>query len=293
MRPILLPLAARIRRLALRQRGIRSRRVATPLARLHVYDAQGSGEELPTTVLLHGLGSAATAFGPLLEQLRPAARRIVAPDYPGHGFSDGGAVRLTPQALFESVAAALDALVAEPAIFVGHSLGGAVALHYALARPGRVRALVLVSPGGARATDEEWRNIRRAFDVASTADALALLRRLYHRPHWFLPLVARELPATLRRRAVRDLLETVGGDHSLAPHALSSLQMPILLLWGKSDRLLPETHFEYFAQHLPRHAVIERPDGFGHCPHLDTPDALARRIVEFARSAGVRQVRAA
>ncbi|HZU85406.1 MAG TPA: alpha/beta fold hydrolase [Polyangiaceae bacterium] len=284
MKPLLLPVAEQIGRIALRRRGVASRRVSTPRGVIHVYDARGSGD-LPTVVLLHGLGSAATFFGPLIEQLRPDVRRVVAPDYPGHGFSEAGAAPLTPASLFEAVVCALDALVREPIILVGTSLGGAVALHYALARPGQVRALVLVSPAGARASEEEWREIKRAFDVASRADGRAFLQRLYERPPWFLPLVAHEISSTLGRPAVRELLEAANNDHLPPPEELGALAMPVLLVWGKAERLLPESHFEYFARHLPKHAVIERPAGFGHCPHVDAPAELARRIVAFARAA--------
>lgn len=292
MKPLLVPLAAQVGRLALRRKGVLSRSVATAFGPLHAYDAHGWGD-LPTTVLLHGLGSAATPFGALLERLRRDTRRVVAPDYPGHGFSKNLGRRLTPDALFESVGAALDSLLDEPAIVVGHSLGGAVALHYALARPDRVRSLVLVSPAGARASEEEWRSIKGAFDVVSASEARALLERLYHRQPWFLPLLARDLPAMFQRRAVRDLLETANNEHAASPDALGSLSMPVLLLWGKSERLLPQTHFEYFVRHLPGHAVVEQPDRFGHCPHLEEPAALAGRIVQFARSNRLSRSRAA
>lgn len=281
-------MAERLGRLALRKQGISNRRVVTPFGAVHTYDARGLGE-LPTTVLLHGLGSAATPFGRVLAHLRQNVRRIVAPDYPGHGFSaEHGHGPLTPDRLFESVSAALDHTIDEPAILVGNSLGGAVALRYAIDRPDRVRALVLVSPAGARSTEEEWRALRAAFDIKSRADAHAFLQRLYHEPPWFLPLVAHEIHATIHRRAVRDLLATASNDHAPPPDALTSLRMPVLLVWGKSERLLPHTHFEYFARHLPDHAVIERPDGFGHCPHFDAPAALAQRIVRFARAAQAR-----
>jgi len=284
MPPVLLPLAEHLGRLVLRRRGFASRRVSTPHGPVHAYEAPGSGG-LPPAVLLHGLGSAATPFAPVLDRLRRDVRRVVAPDFPGHGFSPAASVRLTPGALLESVTAAIDALVDEPAIVVGHSLGGAVALHYALARPDRVHSLVLVSPAGARSTDQEWRALREAFDVGSRAEALALLDRLYHRTPWFAPLLAHELPASFERPAVRDLLASASNEDAPAPDALRALPMSILLLWGQSERLLPETHFEYFATSLPAHAVIERPVGFGHCPHADAPDALAARIAAFARGA--------
>lgn len=280
-----MPFAERVGRLALRARGIESRRVPTQHGHLHAYDARGRGI-LPTTVLLHGIGSAATPFGPVLARLHRKMRRVVAPEYPGHGFSDPASTRLTPEVLIESVSSALNALVDEPAIVVGNSLGGALALHHACAHPEKVRALVLVSPAGAHASEDEWRVIKSRFDIGSRVEARAFLERLYHRPPWFIPLVAGELPASIRRREVRDILESASNEHAVTPEALSSLRMPILLVWGRSERLFPDTHFEYFARHLPKHAVIERPEGFGHCPHFDDPAALAARVVAFARSLG-------
>jgi pimeloyl-ACP methyl ester carboxylesterase len=217
----------------------------------------------------------------VLDRLRRHVRRVVAPDFPGHGFSPEPHVRLTPEAVVASVTAAIDALVAEPAILVGNSLGGAVALQYALARPDRVHALVLVSPAGARATDQEWRALRETFNLRSRVEALAFLQRLYHRTPWFAPLVAHELPASFNRRAVRELLASASNEALPSPDALRGLRMPILLVWGRSERLLPETHLEYFTASLPEHAVIDRPQGVGHCPHADAPEELARCIAEF------------
>ncbi len=283
MRPVLIPMAERLGRYALRRRGVRTRWLPTPLGRLHAYDAPGTGS-LPTTVLLHGMGSNATPFGRVLARLAPHVRRIVAPDYPGHGFSPPPSASLTPEALLDAVSHALDHVLDEPAVVVGNSLGGALALHYAIARPERVRALVLVSPAGAHATDAEWRALREAFAFGSRSDALAFLQRVYHRTPLFAHLVAHEVAASVGRRAVRDLFATASNDHAPSPDGLASLAMPVLLVWGRSERLLPDSHLRYFARHLPGHAVVERPEGFGHCPHVDAPAALARRIVEFART---------
>ncbi|MEO8799702.1 MAG: alpha/beta fold hydrolase [Polyangiaceae bacterium] len=246
-----------------------------------MYDIAGRGE-LPTTVLLHGLGSSATAFAPFARRLRSYVGRIVAPDYPGHGFS-GEHAALTPERLFESVEQALEKLVDEPAILVGNSLGGAVALHLAIAHPERVRALVLVSPAGAPSSAEEWEALRSTFALENRADARAFIDRLYHRPPWLTHLVAHELPHLMQRRAVKDLLRGGANEHFASPDQLRALKMPVLLLWGESERLLPDSHLAYFRRHLPSHALIERPRGFGHCPHLDAPAALASRIAAFAK----------
>jgi pimeloyl-ACP methyl ester carboxylesterase len=282
MRPVLIPLAERLGRYALRRRGVRTRWMPTPLGRVHVYDTPGRGP-LPTTVLLHGISSSATPFGPVLARLRRHVRRVVAPDYPGHGFTPPPAGKLTPEALLDAMTGVLDALLDEPAILVGNSLGGALAVHYAIARPERVRALVLVSPAGAPSTDAEWSALRGAFDFDSRAGGLAFLGRVYHRTPLVARLVAHELPASVGRRVVQDLFAGASNELAPTPEALAALPMPVLLVWGRSERLLPDSHLDYYARHLPTRTVVERPYGFGHCPHVDQPQAVAERIVSFAR----------
>src|SRR5690349_4225165 len=189
MKSRLLPLVERAGRFALNRRGFASRTVHTPLATLHAYEASGSGQ-LPTTTVLHGIGSGATAFGTALARIRPHVRRIVAPDLPGHGFSGAPTRTLTPDALFDSLSAALDQLVDEPMILVGNSLGGALGIRYAVEHPDRVLALVLTSPAGARIPDDEWRALVRAFRIESSAQARQLLLHLYHRAPWWVPAIA-------------------------------------------------------------------------------------------------------
>lgn len=280
---VLLPALERIGRRVLRRQGFKSAHVQTPNGRLHVYDAAGFGP-LPPVVVLHGLAATATPFGPTLGLLRKHVRRVVALDLPGHGFSEHGSGPLTPERLIETVGAALDKTIDEPAILVGNSLGGALALHYAAERAARVHSLVLVSPGGAQSSEEEWRELKTTFDVRSKVEGRAFLDRLYHSPPWFTPLLARLVPTTFQSRAVRDIISAVGNDTLPKPDAIGALPMPVLLLWGQSERIFPPTHFEYFVRHLPSHAVVERPEGFGHCPHLESPRVLARRIIAFAQS---------
>jgi pimeloyl-ACP methyl ester carboxylesterase len=282
MRPLLIPLTERLGRYALRRRGVRTRWMPTPLGRVHVYDAPGQGT-LPTTVLLHGISSSATPFGPVLARLARHVRRVVAPDYPGHGFTPAPAGTLTPEGLLGAMTGVLDALIDEPAIVVGNSLGGLLALHYAIARPERVRALVLMSPGGAPSTDAEWSALKGAFDFDSRAGGLAFLARVYHRTPLIAHLVAHELSASTGRRVVRDLLDAATNEHAPTPEALAALPMPVLLVWGQSERLLPDSHLDYYARHLPQRTVVERPEGYGHCAHVDQPGRVAARIVSFAR----------
>src|SRR5215472_6877286 len=121
-----LPVIERLTDAALRHRGFANRRVPTSIGELHAYDAQGGGE-LPTMVVLHGIGSSSMAFGRLLLHLQRHARRVVALDLPGHGWSGDPQATLTPRALFDAVDEALDAVVPEPFLLFGNSLGGALA----------------------------------------------------------------------------------------------------------------------------------------------------------------------
>ena len=57
--------------------------------------------------------------------------------------------------------------------------------------------------------------------------------------------------------------------------------MPLLFLWGRSEKLLPASALRYFRAHLPAHAVIEEPVGFGHTPQLEVPGRLAERVLAF------------
>jgi pimeloyl-ACP methyl ester carboxylesterase len=148
-----------------------------------------------------------------------------------------------------------------------------------------VRALVLLSPAGSHSSDAEWERIRSIFTIGSRADARAFFARVYHDPPRVLTtLLSYELPRALRRSAIRDILATATNEHAPTPEALRSLTMPILFLWGRSERLFGDEQLRWFHAHLPSHAVIEEPEGFGHCPHLDAPAELASRIVRFARS---------
>jgi len=277
---MLLPLLERGVRRGLRRSGVATTFLSTPLGRLHVYDAPGTGRG--TIVLLHGISATSAGFAPLIGRLRREAARVIAVDLPGHGFSDATRAQLTPERLFDTMTAAIDELArGERVTVVGNSLGGAVATRYALRRPAAVETLILLSPGGAAVSDVEWEALKGAFQIRSRREALAFMARVQDRPPLLSRLIAHELVHTTKRPAVRDLLATTTPDHAVPAAELHALPMPILLWWGRSERLLPASQLAWWRAHLPPHAVIEEPDGIGHCPHLDDPARVAARIAAF------------
>lgn len=262
--------------------GFKSRFVRTTHGEVHLYEALGHGP-LPTIVVQHGVAASGAPFGRVMQELRRSARRVVAPELLGHGSSSIPDKPLRPEMLSESTREVLREVLDEPAIVFGNSLGGGIALRYAMEEPDNVRALVVCSPAGAQSSHESLEELRRVFALRSHAEALSFLDRLYHKTPWYAPLLSPTVRTLVNRPHIRQFLADVRPEDAFLPEELKKLTMPILLLWGQSDNLLPREHLAYFQAHLPRHARIEEPDDFGHSPQLERPRALARRIASFGR----------
>ena len=278
-----------VERLVLRQlvwRGARSHFVQVRDSRLHVLDVVGRGRMAPLATI-HGFSAAAaTQYGTfILKYLRPHFSRIVAPDLPGHGASGIPLEGLTSDTLVEGVTEALSAVLDRPAFLFATSLGGAVAVRYAVRHPQRVAGLILCSPAGAPCDDAQLRALRQSFRVQSHSQALAFVDRLFPAPHPMRHLYAFGIRHQFGRRHLADLLMALGPETFLTPTELGSLSMPILLLWGGAERVLPRQHLDYFRRHLPPHARIECPPDYGHAPFLDRAPDVARRIISFAARA--------
>ena len=285
MSPFFLPALEGLGRRALAGRGFVSRMVCAGAEKAHAYDAKGRGTLAPV-VILHGIGASATSFMPVASGLLNESKRVILLELPGHGSSPDLAVRpLTPRAIFRAVTHALDALLDEPHVVVGNSLGGAVAIAHALARPRQVRGLFLLSPAGAAFPQEDVENVISTFRMTDRAGGNRFLDKLYHRTPLYERALAHELPGWMARDAVRELLEHA---HEIAftPEELASIVPPTVLSWGRSERLLPRSAFDFLKEHLPAHTKVEEPDDVGHCPQLDDPRALGRRLRAFLRETG-------
>jgi pimeloyl-ACP methyl ester carboxylesterase len=263
--------------------GYRSRFIATRDARVRVLERAGKGD-LPTVVVLHGLGSQGLDQLPLLQRLVPHVRRIVAPDFPGHGASEAPRDERDREAYLAALFDALDATLEEPAIVFGNSLGGFAAIRYAAERPARVRGLFLASPAGAPSTPDEFERMMGALRLETHADALRFLALVLHDEP---KLLKHPLAWHLRRRfgtsPVRALVDSMREGQSLMPEHLRAVTAPVHLVWGRGERLLPEGHLEFFRAHLTT-AHVEQPPGFGHSPQLDDVAETTAWVLAFARS---------
>jgi pimeloyl-ACP methyl ester carboxylesterase len=267
---------------SMRLRGYASRRLHTSVGVLHVLDAEGSGE-LPPVVILHGLSAAGQYYENLMRRVRPHVRRVIAPDMPGHGYSELPAEGLNHDTLGAGLQEGLDQVLARPAVVFGNSLGAAAAVRYASERPSRVLGLVLAAPGGAPMEEEELERFVEGFMLHDHDKALEFVDRLFHRPHPMRHLLAWGVRQQFGRTGIEDLLRSIRPEDLLTPGELESLRMPVQVLWGEADRVLRPEHRRFFEEHLPAHAEIHRLAEYGHVPHMSHPDCLAERLLDFVR----------
>lgn len=274
--------AERITRRVLLSRGYASSQVPTPVGRVHYVVSKGGGV-LPPHVMLHGFAASAVQLAPVLRHFRPSVQRLIAVDLPGHGFSEVPRGILDPQVLLDGIFAALDDLIREPVVLFGNSMGGFIALRYALHAPHNVKKLALISPGGAAMDQQTLDDLRRVFRVKNHQDALAFVDRLMGSRSRLRHLFALSVRRRLSREDLLAVLDAIRPDELLTPTDLASLSMPTLCVWGQQDDILPRSNLDFFRTHLPASARLIEPDRFGHSPYLEAPRALANMVLDFVR----------
>jgi len=273
--------------------GVASRHVEVQGAQVHYYEAPGH-QPFPPTLLVHGFGDTANTWYQTLVPLAKSLGRVLALDFPGVGFSTlpRGRDFLRLAELESVIEEFARKVIGEPALVVGHSLGGALTLHMAAhqhekraSEPPLWAADVAISPAGARLTPEQWEELRAIFEVPDRAAAHELLERNFNSSPWPLRLVENDVRAVFRSPPVRKLLQSIEANDFLSPEELAHIQIPTLILWGTEERVLPATLVEYYRQNLPPQATLEVMKGWPHASQMDKPEEVVARIVAFAKQA--------
>ena len=256
------------------------------------YEEQGDG---PPILLIPPAGSTASTWGTLAGDLAGAGR-VIAYDRRGYTRSGGEVVRSAAEHALDA-AAVLDALDARPAVVVGTSAGGTIALDLAVRRPDLVRAVVvheaawraLRHPDGsglrtlARMQWLAWRG--RYPDAAET-----LLRWVYSYRDggsaWdAFPEQWRQTARENGRSVVADLKSSMGG-HPRA-HDLATITAPVVCTYGSRSRSYMRPLTRSLAHAIPT-ATVREIDGTAHAVPFDAPGNFAQVIVEAMRSSQVR-----
>jgi pyruvate dehydrogenase E2 component (dihydrolipoamide acetyltransferase) len=244
-----------------------------------------AGEGRPL-VLIHGFGGELNGWRPLVASLQPN-RPVLAIDLPGHGASPAlaapsltGLAETMAEALAEEQLGAID--------LIAHSLGAAVATELADTAPLDIRSLFLMAPAGlgpeingdflagfCRARSEEslgpWLRLL-------VADAAALTTA-------FVRATARLRQDEALSRAQSALAQALFPDgtqaFSIRP-ALERLGMPIRVVFGTDDRIIPAHH----AALVPGLVAVHRLRGIGHMPYLENQTLLARILSHHLAGGG-------
>lgn len=237
----------------------------------------GKGDR--TVVLLHGFGGSSGTW----VDIQPALARdaiVIAYDLPGHGRSIDYPGAGPATAAAKAVIADLDGRGIARAHLVGHSMGGAIATLIALRAPGRAASLTLLAPGGFGPEI----NAPLLHRYAHAADAGELGRIMDEMaapgfstpPKHVLGLAAvRGVPGQRDRLgAFHGIIQKDGIQGEIPRESIAKLPMPISLVWGRADPVLP---FGQTAE-LPAQIELTALDGVGHMLTTEAKSAVLAAI---------------
>jgi pyruvate dehydrogenase E2 component (dihydrolipoamide acetyltransferase) len=241
----------------------------------------GEGPGVPV-LLLHGFGADLDTWM-FTQPALAEGRRVIVLDLPGHGGSAKEVGAGDAESLTRVVGAALDALGIERVHLVGHSMGGAIAALLALRRHERVASLTLIASAGLGA------EINAAFidgfvRASRRREATEVLNLLVHDP----ALVSRTMVEDVLRykrldgvtaaltRIARAWFANGSQSHDFAAE-IAALPLPVQIIWGREDRIIPVSHAEALVARLPVH-IIEQA---GHLPHMEQAGEVNRLIKRF------------
>ena len=256
------------------------------------YAVANQGAGLPL-LLIHGFTGSATTWRPFADRW-PGVRQI-APDLLGHGDSDAppDPSRYSIVRTVADLAGLLDSLEIERAAVLGYSLGGRIALRFALAHPQRTAALFLESASPGIESPEERR--QRIASDAELADRIEQEGIEHFVDHWqALPLwesqsrLAPEIRARLRRQRLAQRPEGLAnslrgcgaGTDQPALADLARLEPPLTLVAGALDEKYVALARQMAARSSGAH--VEIVENAGHAVHLEQPDRFAELVARFA-----------
>ena len=260
--------------------GVKPRDIEVGGRRLR-YLELGEGDGAPV-LLVHGFGADLNTWM-FTQPALAARRRTVALDLPGHGGSAKEVGAGDVDSLTDAVEGALGALGVEQVHFVGHSMGGAVAASLALRRPERAASLTMIASAGL-GPEINTSFIDGFVRMARRRDTTEVLGLLVDDP----ALVSRSMVEDVLRykrldgvtAALAKIAEAwfAGGRQSLdLTGRIGALTMPVQLIWGRNDRIIPVAHAAALTARLPVHIV----EAAGHLPHMEKAGEINRLIGQF------------
>jgi len=268
--------------------------------RMHYRD---EGEpNAPTLLLVHGFSASLHTWEPWVERLSTGWEsindyRVVSIDLPGHGLTRAPAgYQASMEAYRDVVAAFAQAQGLDRFFLAGSSMGGNVAWEYALAHPDQVEGLILVDASGWQETRAEYADDPPVFKLLRSPlapiliqlDNTALIRQGLENSFFDPALVTDDMvnrySELARAPGHRDIILqlTLGfrARNYATAERLAALQMPVLVMTGDHDRLVPPEHAQQFVDAIPNARLVTFAN-VGHIPQEEVADDSALAAHEF------------
>ncbi len=243
------------------------------------YLEAGKGEPV---ILLHGMGTNAKFWQLAMGEI--AARfRVIAPDLAGFGGSAAPPLDGTWPSYTSWLLSLMDGLRIAKANLVGHSLGGAIAMRFALDHPSRVSRLVLVDSIGLGSGPMAILSAI-LFTLPSNPVSRAVLKRvltLGPQKISLPPAAKKGRRPTFDRGSILKLLAASGwhGLPRIPNKELGLIRQPTLLIWGEHDSVIPVSIALRARSLIPGASL--RTVGAGHAPPIEQPEAFTSELLEF------------
>jgi pimeloyl-ACP methyl ester carboxylesterase len=259
------------------------------------YVQKGSG---PVLLLIHGMAGSVETWRSVIDPLARNAT-VLAVDLPGHGASGPGGGDYSLGSLAAGLRDVLTMLGHDRATLIGHSLGGGIAMQFSYQFPEMTERLVLVSSGGLglevnpvlRAASLPGANLFLSVTAGATRRASGLAGRVLRAAHSPSRPALDELVRSYasladadRRSAFLATVRSVVGLRGQTVRAGDRLYLaeglPVLLIWGADDPIIPLEHARAAHELLPVStlAVFE---GVRHFPHVEAPQRFVEALEEF------------
>jgi pimeloyl-ACP methyl ester carboxylesterase len=239
--------------------------------RIYYHQTGENGGAGRTVVLLHGSGGTGQKWAAQLAGI--GGHRIIAPDLPGHGQSEGQA-RGSVAEYREFVSDFIRTLGLKRLVIGGHSLGGAIALDFALTSPDLLDGMILVGSGGRlRVKPEILETLARGERPAGNLEySYALNTRKDVLDKAAMEMM--DVPASVF------LADFTACDRFDIMDRLGGIGVPTLVICGKDDRMTPVKYSEYLSGHIPNAKLVLVPDA-GHMAMIEQPRAVNEHIAAF------------
>jgi pimeloyl-ACP methyl ester carboxylesterase len=257
------------------------------IAYLHNTDANNGD----TIVMVHGFGANKDNWTRIADQLS-SDFNIYAIDLPGHGDSSKPLdIGYTLEEQTTRLATILKTMGIGKAHIMGNSMGGAIAALYAAHYPERTKTATLFDPAGIVEYDSELVDLVKDGDNPLIPSKPGDFERLMdfaleEKPFVPWPILGVMEEKAIANQEVNKVIFKAIRDSGFKPHfrnTIREIQAPVLVIWGKEDRVINYRNAELFVDAIPDARLVVM-DGIGHAPMIEAPEESAEYFRKFIGS---------